>query len=177
MSRVGKKPIEVPAGVTVAAQGTEFLVKGPKGELSCTVPASVEYSLEDGVLTFARQGDRPQQRSDHGLARALVNNLVVGVTEGFSKTLELAGTGYKWQVRGKEVVINAGFSHPVIVAVPDGVVVNISGIRCEVAGIDKQAVGFVAGQIRAAKPVEPYKGKGIHYVGERVRRKAGKAGV
>lgn len=177
MSRVGNKPIQIPEGVTVVPDDTLFTVKGPKGELCCTVPRSVAYKIEDGVLSFSREGNRPQQRSDHGLARALVNNMVTGVTEGFSKSLELAGTGYKWEVRGNEVVINAGFSHPVMIRIPDGVTVTISGIRCAVAGTDKQAVGFLAGQIRAAKPVEPYKGKGIHYVGEYIRRKAGKAGV
>lgn len=177
MSRVGNKPIQVPAGVEVQADGNVFKVKGPKGELSCQIPSSVAYSIADGVITFSRNGNRPQQRSDHGLARALVSNLVVGVTDGFSKQLELAGTGYKWEVSGRHVVLNIGHSHPVKVEIPEGVNVDIKGIRCEVSGIDKQAVGFVAAQIRNSKPVEPYKGKGIRYVGEYVRRKAGKAGV
>jgi len=177
MSRVGNKPIQIPSGVEIATAGTEFTVKGPKGELSCEIPPSVRYAIEDGVITFRRDGNRPQQRSDHGLARALVANMVVGVTDGFTKQLELSGTGYKWEVSGRNVVLTVGHSHPVQVPILDGVNVDIKGIRCEVSGIDKQAVGFVASQIRNSKPVEPYKGKGIRYVGEYVRRKAGKAGA
>ncbi|MBN2083036.1 50S ribosomal protein L6 [bacterium] len=177
MSRVGNKPIQIPSGVEVSTAENLFTVKGPKGQLECTIPPAVRYQIEDGVITFKRDGDRPQQRADHGLARALVNNLVVGVTEGFSKNLELTGTGYKWEVQGKDVVLNVGFSHPVRLPIPEGISVDIKGIRCEVAGIDKQKVGFMAAQIRGTKPVEPYKGKGIHYVGEFIRRKAGKSGV
>jgi large subunit ribosomal protein L6 len=177
MSRVGNKPIQIPSGVEVKADGCQFSVKGPKGELNCTIPASVKYEIADGVITFSRQGNRPQQRSDHGLARALVGNLVQGVTQGFTKQLEIAGTGYKWEVSGGDVVLNVGHSHPVKVPIPDGINVDIKGIRCEVTGIDKQAVGFVAAQIRKCRPHEPYKGKGIHYLGEYLRRKPGKAGV
>ena len=177
MSRVGNKPIKIPAGVDVKMDGTTFTAKGPKGELSCVIPASVSYEVEDGTLSFKRSGNRPQQRSDHGLARALVNNLVVGVTEGFSKSMELAGTGYKWEVRGKEVVLNVGYSHPVHIEIPEGINVEIAGIRCKVEGIDKQLVGFIAAQIRRVRPPEPYKGKGIKYAGEIIRRKAGKAGA
>jgi len=177
MSRVGNKPIHVPSSVEITMEGSEFTVKGPRGELRCTIPSSVKYDLDNGVLKFSRDGNRPQQRSDHGLSRAMVNNLVVGVTEGFTKQLELFGTGYKWEVAGQEVVLNVGHSHPVKIPIPDGISVEIKGMRCEVGGIDKQAVGFVAAQIRKCRPVEPYKGKGIHYVGEYVRRKPGKAGV
>jgi len=177
MSRVGNKPIQIPSGVEVKSTDNHFAVKGPKGQLECVIPPAVRYKIENDVITFQRDGDRPQQRSDHGLARALVNNLVVGVTDGFKKNLELTGTGYKWEVQGKDVVLNVGYSHPVRLPIPEGITVDIKGIRCEVAGIDKQKVGFMAAQIRASKPVEPYKGKGIHYVGEYIRRKAGKSGV
>jgi large subunit ribosomal protein L6 len=177
MSRVGNKLIRIPDGVALTADGVIFTAKGPLGEQSCTIPASVEYKFDGGELSFSRLGDRPQQRADHGLARALVNNLVVGVTSGFKRVLELEGTGYKWEVRGSEVVMTLGFSHQVIVPVPAGIKVEIRGGTCEVSGIDKQLVGFIAAQIRKCKKVEPYKGKGIRYQGEFVRRKAGKAGA
>jgi large subunit ribosomal protein L6 len=177
MSRVGNKPITIPDGVELKADGVLFTAKGKLGELSCTIPESVSYGFEDNVLSFSRSGNRPQQRADHGLARALVNNLVVGVTEGFRKTLELEGTGYKWEVRGQEVVLTIGYSHLVHVPIPAGIKCEIKGSACEVSGIDKQVVGFVAAQIRRVRKVEPYKGKGIRYRGEYVRRKAGKAGA
>lgn len=177
MSRVGNKTIDIPDSVKLTADGTRFTVKGPLGELSCEIPASVQYKIDGGALNFSRLGDRPQQRSDHGLARALVNNLVLGVTAGFKRGLELEGTGYKWEVKGHDVVMALGFSHQVIVPIPQGIKVEIKGSQCEVSGIDKQLVGFVAAQIRRRKPVEPYKGKGIRYQGEYVRRKAGKAGA
>lgn len=177
MSRIGRKPIQIPEGAEVKAEGQRFEVKGKLGELACEIPASVSYSIVDGIITFTRASDRPQHRADHGLARALVNNLVVGATEGFRKALELEGTGYKWESRGQEVLLNVGFSHSITIPVPAGVQVEMKGATCEVSGPDKQAVGFVAAQIRKARPVEPYKGKGIRYKGEFVRRKAGKAGV
>lgn len=177
MSRVGNKPIFIPADVELKTDGPLFTAKGKLGEISCVIPATVDYAVNEGTLTFSRRGDRPQQRADHGLARALVNNLVVGVTEGFKKILELEGTGYKWEVRGKEVLLTIGYSHPVLVPIPDGIKCEIRGGVCEVSGIDKQLVGFVAAQIRRVRKVEPYKGKGIRYRGEYVRRKAGKAGA
>lgn len=177
MSRVGNKIIRIPSNVTLTTDGTQFTAKGPLGELSCQIPASVQYQIEDGVLSFSRLGNRPQQRSDHGLARALVNNLIVGVTDGFKRVLELEGTGYKWEVRGAEVAMSLGYSHQVLVPIPTGIKVEIKGGQCEVSGIDKQLVGFTAAQIRKSKRVEPYKGKGIRYQGEFVRRKAGKAGA
>ena len=177
MSRVGRKPIKLPEGVELKTDGRCITVKGKLGQLSCDIPTGVEYSVEGGAITFARSGNRPQQRSDHGLARALVNNLVVGVTEGFQRVLELEGTGYRWEVKGDSVVLNVGFSHLITVPIPDGIKVEIKGTTCTVSGIDKQKVGFVAAQIRQAKRVEPYKGKGIRYRGEYVRRKAGKAGA
>lgn len=177
MSRVGNKVITIPAGVELKHSGTDFKVKGPLGELATVIPASVGYSYEDGQLRFTRDGNRPQQRADHGLARALVNNLVVGVTQGFSKILELEGTGYKWEVRGRQVVMNMGYSHTIMIDLPEGVNCEIKGSVCEVKGIDKQLVGFIAAAIRRVRKVEPYKGKGIKYRGEYVRRKAGKAGA
>ncbi len=177
MSRVGNKLIQVPAGVELKTDGVTFSAKGPLGSLSTVIPASVTYTLEDGILRFSRDGDRPQQRADHGLARALVNNLIVGVTQGFSKVLELEGTGYKWEVRGRQVVLNMGYSHTVTIDLPEDVTCEIKGSNCEVKGIDKQVVGFIAATIRRVRKVEPYKGKGIRYRGEFVRRKAGKAGA
>lgn len=177
MSRVGNKPIAIPAGVEITVDDSRFNVKGPKGALSCEIPASINHTIENGMVAFSRRNNKPQERAYHGLARALVNNMVVGVTEGFVKSLELSGTGYKWESTGKEIVLNMGYSHPVRLPVPEGITVEISGIRCTVSGIDKQAVGFMAAQIRRVKPPEPYKGKGIKYAGEIIRRKAGKAGA
>jgi large subunit ribosomal protein L6 len=178
MSRVGKLPITLPEGVTLTAEGNVFTAKGKLGTLSCAVPPSVQYSFDDaGVLTFTRLGDKPQQRADHGLARALVNNMVVGVSAGFMKTLELEGTGYKWEVRGNGLLLTVGYSHQVTVPLPEGITCNVRSGICEIIGIDKQLVGFVAAQIRRVRKVEPYKGKGIRYKGEFVRRKAGKAGA
>lgn len=177
MSRVGNKPIQIPSGVEVKADGTKFSVKGKLAELSCVVPASVSYEINDGIISFSRSGDKPQDRADHGLARALINNLVVGVSDGFKKTLEIFGTGYKWESRGNAVVLTVGFSHPVEIPVPQGIDIEIKGSSLTVSGADKHLVGFVAAQIKKSKPVEPYKGKGIKYAGEYVRRKAGKAGA
>jgi large subunit ribosomal protein L6 len=177
MSRVGKKPIVLPEGVELSTEANVFTVKGKLGQLSCTIPPDVQYMIDGGTLTFSRLGDRPQQRADHGLARALVNNMVVGVSEGFKKILEMEGTGYKWEVRGSSVVLTVGFSHQVTIPLPEGIKCEIRSGTCELSGIDKQLVGFVAAQIRDVKKVEPYKGKGIRYKGEFVRRKAGKAGA
>jgi large subunit ribosomal protein L6 len=177
MSRVGNKIISIPDGVDVKAEANLFTAKGKLGELSCVIPPDVDYKFEDGQLSFSRRGDRPQQRSDHGLARALVNNLVVGVSDGFTRVLEMEGTGFKWEARADKVVLNVGFSHPVEIALPPGIKAEIKGGTCTISGSDKQIVGFVAAQIRNSKRVEPYKGKGIRYQGEYVRRKAGKAGA
>lgn len=177
MSRVGNKPIFIPDGVDVKTTDNLFEVKGPLGALSCVIPPTTIYRIEDGVIGFSRPSNKPQDRADHGLARALVNNLVEGVTKGFSKTLELEGTGYKWEVRGNKMVLTVGYSHPVEIDIPDGISLEITGMRCIVKGIDKHLVGFVSAQIFRKKPVEPYKGKGIRYQGQFVRRKAGKSGA
>lgn len=176
MSRVGNKPIQIPDGVSVETDGKTFVVKGKLGEQRCTIPDTVDYKIEDGVITFSRSGNLPQERANHGLARALVRNCVEGVSAGFKKNLELFGTGYKWEVRGSKVALSVGNSHPVEVDIPAGINVTIGGIRCEVSGVDKHLVGFVAAQIKAKKPVEPYKGKGIFYAGQFIRRKEGKGG-
>ncbi|MCB1218632.1 50S ribosomal protein L6 [bacterium] len=177
MSRVGNKPIIIPDGVDVKIDGSTFEVKGKLGTLSCSIPTTIAHKFEDGVITFTRPSNKPQDRANHGLSRALVNNLVVGVTNGFSKTLELEGTGYKWEMRGKKLVLTVGFSHPVEIDIPDGINIEITGMRCVVSGIDKHLVGFISAQIFRKKPVEPYKGKGIRYQGQYVRRKAGKSGA
>ena len=177
MSRIGNRVIKVPEGVEISTTGQEFTVKGKLGQLSCTIPDTVSYTVENGEISFSRSCDLPQHRANHGLARALVNNLVVGVTDGFKKQLELEGTGYKWEVKGNDVVMSLGYSHQVIIPIPDDLKVEISGSRCLVSGIDKQRVGFLAATIRGKRKVEPYKGKGIRYTGEYVRRKAGKAGA
>jgi large subunit ribosomal protein L6 len=176
MSRVGNKPITIPEGVTVETDGHTFTVKGKLGQQTCTIPDTVDFVIEDGTIQFSRKGNLPQERANHGLARALVRNCVDGVTTGFKKNLELVGTGYKWEVRGRKVALTVGYSHPVEVDIPEGINVTIGGLRCEVSGIDKHMVGFVAAKIKAKKPVEPYKGKGILYTGQYVRRKEGKGG-
>ena len=177
MSRVGNKAIKIPDDVDLSIQGQTFRVRGKLGELEFTIPETVDYKLDEGVLNFSRSGNKPFERAAHGLARAMVNNCVVGVTEGFRRDLEIEGTGYKWEVRGSKVVLTAGFSHPVEMEIPSGLTVEIKGGNCTVSGIDKQLVGFFASQIKRKKPVEPYKGKGIKYKGQFVRRKAGKAGA
>ena len=177
MSRVGNKIIKLPDGVDVQFDGTTVTAKGKLGTQTVTIPASVSYTQEDGTITFSRSGDRPQQRSDHGLARALVSNAVVGVSEGFKKVLEIEGTGYRWEVRGRDVVLTVGYSHPVVIHLPEGINAEVKGGTLTVSGPDKHMVGFVAARIFDRKRVEPYKGKGIRYQGQFVRRKAGKAGA
>jgi large subunit ribosomal protein L6 len=176
MSRVGNKPIAIPDGVTVDTAGQTFTVKGKLGEQACTIPDTVDFKVEDGTISFSRRSNLPQERANHGLARALVNNCVEGVNNGFRKQLELSGVGYKWEVRGRKVALTAGYSHPVEIDIPEGVTVTITGTRCEVTGANKHLVGFCAAQIKSKKPVEPYKGKGISYTGQFIRRKEGKGG-
>jgi large subunit ribosomal protein L6 len=178
MSRVGNAPIELPAGVEVAARDGVIAVKGPKGELSERIDARITMSVDDGVVTFARADEERDTRALHGLSRALVNNMVVGVSEGFQRELELIGVGYRAALRGKDLELQVGFSHPVVIDAPDGIEFEVpDNTRIIVRGIDKQLVGQVAANVRAVRKPEPYKGKGIRYVGEHVRRKAGKAGV
>lgn len=176
MSRIGLKPIQVPDGVTIAIEGSTSTVKGPKGELVQHIPTGFEYNLEDGVFTVKRPNDSKQMRASHGLVRALIANQVTGVTEGFVKSLEIVGVGYRAQVKGKVLDLQLQFSHPVEYPIPDGIQIDCpEPTRIDVKGIDKQLVGQVAAEIREYRKPEPYKGKGIRYVGEQIMRKAGKA--
>jgi large subunit ribosomal protein L6 len=178
MSRIGKLPIPVPGGVDVAIDGRKVTVNGPKGELSHTLasPITVERG-EDGQLLVRRPDDERVSRSLHGLSRTLVANMVTGVTQGYAKTLEIVGTGYRVVAKGSDLEFALGFSHPVPVAAPEGINFRVeTPTRFVVEGIDKQKVGEVAANIRKIRPPEPYKGKGVRYQGEQVRRKAGKTG-
>jgi len=178
MSRIGRKPIPVPTGVDVAIDGQTVTVKGPKGTLSHTIAAPITVEkAEDGQLVVNRPNDERRAKELHGLSRTLVSNMVVGVTEGYRKSLEIAGTGYRVQARGSALEFALGFSHPVTVNAPDGITFTVERPTLfHVAGIDKQLVGEVAANIRKIRPPEPYKGKGVKYQGEVIRRKAGKAG-
>ncbi len=177
MSRIGKLPIPVPGGVEVTISGRDITVKGPKGTLSHTVVEPITVTQEDGALIVRRPDDERESKARHGLTRTLVNNMVTGVTEGYSKTLEIVGTGYRVQARGSDLEFALGFSHPVTVRPPDGITFAVEApTRFVVSGIDKQKVGETAANIRKIRRPEPYKGKGVRYQGEVVRRKAGKAG-
>ena len=176
MSRIGRMPIPVPNGVTVTVADDLVSVKGPKANLSQPIAAGITVRQEGQELVVERASDDRIQRSLHGLMRTLVNNMVVGTSQGFEKRLEIIGTGYRAQQAGAALSIAVGFSHPVVFNPPDGITLTVEGPRVVVAGIDKQAVGEIAAQIRRIRPPEPYKGKGIRYQGEIVRRKAGKAG-
>lgn len=178
MSRIGKNPVAVPEGVEVSIDGSRVTVKGPKGEVSNVLPESVSVSLEDGEVRVERPSDAARDKAMHGLARSLVANMVEGVTEGFSKRLEIIGVGYRAEASGTTVRLNLGFSHPIVYDVPEGIeVATPSPTKIEVRGADKQRVGQVAAELRGYRPAEPYKGKGVRYEGEQVRRKAGKTGV
>ncbi len=177
MSRVGKVPIAVPSGVDVQIKERRVTVKGPKGELSRDLDPAMKLSLSDSVLTVERPSDLARHRAAHGLTRTLVNNMVVGVKEGFAKILELQGVGYRAQMQGSNLVLAVGYSKPVEVAPPPGIEFEVEGTtKVTVRGINKEVVGQVAADVRKVRPPEPYKGKGIRYLGEYVRRKAGKAG-
>ncbi|HEY5664806.1 MAG TPA: 50S ribosomal protein L6 [Ilumatobacter sp.] len=178
MSRIGKAPVAVPAGVEVTVAGRTVTVKGPKGSLSREIPGDIQISQNDGELTFLRPNDERQNRALHGLTRSLVNNMVIGVTDGFKKQLEIVGVGYRAEAQGPEALrLNLGFSHPVQVAAPQGITFEVPApTQVVVCGIDKEVVGQVAANIRSIRKPEPYKGKGVRYAGERILRKAGKAG-
>lgn len=178
MSRIGRQPVAVPAGVDVTIDGNAVTVKGPKGELSRTLPEVISISKsDDGSVAFARPDDEPESRAMHGLTRTLVNNMVLGVTQGYEKKLAIVGVGYRVIARGKNLEFAVGYSQPVLVEAPDGINFAVeSPTRFAVQGIDKQQVGEVAANIRKIRKPEPYKGKGIRYEGENVRRKVGKAG-
>ena len=178
MSRIGQAPIAIPSGVDVKIEGRVVTVKGPKGELTRTVPATISVQQVDGQLLVARPDDERDNRALHGLTRSLVNNMVIGVTDGFRKQLEIVGVGYRAEAQGAESIrLALGFSHPVVVKAPIGVTFEVPvPTQVVVAGIDKEVVGQVAADIRSIRKPEPYKGKGVRYAGERVLRKAGKAG-
>jgi large subunit ribosomal protein L6 len=175
MSRIGKKPVSIPSGVTVTLDGQTVSVKGPKGQLAWTVSDEVEVKLENNELTFTPRSDSPRARGMWGLSRSLVGNMVQGVTQGYEETLELVGVGYRAAMKGAALSLQLGFSHDVDIPAPAGVSFAVpKQTEIKISGIDKQAVGEIAAQIRRIRPPEPYKGKGVRYAGEKVRRKEGK---
>lgn len=178
MSRIGRLPVVVPEGVNVKVNGTHVLVKGPKGELDHVFPASMDIAFKDGQIEVKRPSDDRDHRSLHGMTRALISNMVVGVSTGFEKILEVNGVGYRAEMQGKNLVLNVGYSHPVVVEPPEGISfeVDMKVRQIKIMGYDKQVVGQVAADIRKVRPPEPYQGKGIKYLEEKIRRKAGKAG-
>jgi large subunit ribosomal protein L6 len=177
MSRIGKVPVEVPAGVDITIDGSDLTVKGPKGTLTHTVAAPITVEKTEQGVEVKRPNDERLSKSLHGLTRTLVANMVVGVTDGYEKKLEIVGTGYRVALKGSELEFALGFSHPVVVAPPAGITFAVeSPTKFSVAGISKQQVGEVAANIRKIRKPEPYKGKGVRYAGEQVRRKAGKTG-
>ncbi|MFP5331876.1 MAG: 50S ribosomal protein L6 [Acidimicrobiia bacterium] len=177
MSRVGKMPVEVPSGVDLKIEGNTVSVKGPKGELSREFHERVTLTVEDGVVTVSRANDERESRALHGLSRALLANMVTGVSAGYRRELEIVGVGYRAALKGSDLEMQLGFSHPVTVQAPEGITFEVpEPTKVAVIGIDKELVGQVAANIRKIRPPEPYKGKGVRYAGEHVRRKAGKAG-
>jgi large subunit ribosomal protein L6 len=176
MSRVGLTPIEIPGGVTVTLAGSTATVKGPQGSITRALPDVCKYNQEGSTIRVSRDSEAKVVRSMHGLARTLLNNMVVGVTQGFAKELEIVGVGYKAEVKGKDLVLTIGYSHPVVFPIPEGIKIETPAInQIKVSGIEKDKVGQVAADIRKVRPPEPYKGKGIKYAGEIIHRKAGKA--
>jgi len=178
MSRIGNTPIELPSGIGVSVDGNVATVKGPKGSLSQALDPRISVSIDDGVVTVARANDEREARALHGLSRALIANMVVGVSTGYTKELKAVGVGYRAALKGSTLELQVGFSHPVTIEAPEGITFEVpEPTKIIVIGIDKQLVGQVAANVRGVRPPEPYKGKGIRYVDEHVRRKAGKAGV
>jgi large subunit ribosomal protein L6 len=176
MSRIGKAAIAIPHGVEIKQAGSAVEVKGPKGMLSQSIPPGISLQVADGVIHVKRKGDAKRARSLHGLTRTLIANMITGVTQGFEKGLEIVGIGYRANLQGKDLQLNLGYSHPVIYPIPEGIQVEVEKQnKITVKGIDKQKVGQVAAEIRSFRKPEPYKGKGIRYADEQVRRKAGKA--
>jgi large subunit ribosomal protein L6 len=178
VSRIGRMPVEVPQGVDVEIKGSHVRVKGPKGQLEHTFPAAMGISMEDGQIAVKRPSEESTHRALHGMTRALINNMVVGVSQGFEKVLEVNGVGYRAELNGKSLVLNVGYSHPIEIEPPEGISFDVDTRtrQIKVQGYDKAAVGQVAADIRKVRPPEPYKGKGRKYLDERIRRKAGKAG-
>ncbi|WP_462417037.1 50S ribosomal protein L6 [Kytococcus sp. Marseille-QA3725] len=178
MSRIGRLPVTVPSGVDVTIDGQDVKVKGPKGELTTTIPSPITVAKNDvGAVEVSRPDDERESRAMHGLSRSLVNNMVVGVTEGYSKTLEINGTGYRVVAKGSDLEFALGYSHPILVKAPEGITFAVeSPTKFSISGIDKQLVGEVAANIRKLRKPDPYKAKGVRYEGEQIRRKVGKAG-
>lgn len=177
MSRVGKAPIAIPSGVDVKIDGQYVEVKGPKGTLDLNIPEPIVASIEDGQISVVRPDDHRKNRSLHGLSRSLVNNMVVGVTEGYTIKMEIFGVGYRVALKGKNLEFSLGYSHPVLIEAPEGITFAVDGnTKLSVSGIDKQKVGQIAAIIRRLRKDDPYKGKGIRYEGEQIRRKVGKTG-
>ncbi|MBE9389045.1 50S ribosomal protein L6 [Vagococcus salmoninarum] len=177
MSRIGNKVVIIPAGVTVTQNGNDVTVKGPKGELTRTFVSAITMNIEGNEVTFSRPNDNKENRALHGTMRANFNNMVIGVSEGFEKALELIGVGYRAQLQGSKLVLSVGYSHPVEFATPEGITIEVpANTKVIVKGANKEVVGELAANIRAVRPPEPYKGKGIRYEGEHVRRKEGKTG-
>jgi len=175
MSRIGKSPVSIPAGVTVTLDGQKVAIKGPKGELSWTVADEIEVTHADGALSFKPRNDSQRARAMWGLSRTLVGNMVQGVTQGYERTLELVGVGYRAAMKGRALSMQLGFSHEVDIPAPDGITFTVPRqTEIRISGVDKQQVGEMAARIRKVRPPEPYKGKGVRYAGEKVRRKEGK---
>lgn len=175
MSRIGKQPVVIPSGVEVKIADEAINVKGPKGSISTPVEATLNYEIADGNVVITRKDESRVARAQHGLRRTLVANCIEGVSKGFAKTLEVNGVGYKVAVKGKNVELAVGFSHPVVMALPEGLEAKAEGNKLTISGIDKQLVGEFAATVRRVRPPEPYKGKGIKYDNEQIRRKAGKS--
>jgi len=180
MSRIGKSPVNIPSGVEVKLDGNTFTAKGPKGTLTQEIDSSVSIAIEDGVITFSRESDAPSHRAKHGLYRALVQNMVVGVSEGYKKELEVIGVGYRATATGQQLELALGYSHPIVLEVPSEIKVSADTQKGKapvvtIESYDKQLLGQVAAKIRSLRKPEPYKGKGIRFVGEEIRRKAGKS--
>jgi large subunit ribosomal protein L6 len=176
MSRIGKLPVEIPSGVEVTLGKDAVTIKGPKGQLTTPVHPTITYEMEDGKVVLTRNNETHTARQQHGLRRTLLANCVEGVSKGFSKEMEIIGVGYRVQVQGQKVVLNLGFSHPVEFDLPKGIEAKAEGTKLTISGADKQLVGETCAKIRRYRPPEPYKGKGIKFVGEQIRRKAGKSG-
>ncbi len=178
MSRIGKKPIEIPKGVSVDFKGSEVRVKGPKGELGYSFPQGVAAALEENKIVVKRQTDKPTDRALHGLSRSIVSNMVKGVSEGYTRVLEITGIGYRAQVKGSKMVLTLGYSHPIEYELPAGVTAAVDEKQTTITlkGFDKQAVGQVAANLKELRPPDVYKGKGVRYTGERIKLKAGKTG-
>jgi large subunit ribosomal protein L6 len=174
MSRIGKLPISIPTGVEVKTGAADVQIKGPKGTLSRALPPSVSVGTEEGNIVVSRKGDEKSDKAMHGLARALIQNMVRGVTDGFKKELEVIGVGYRVNVQGKTLTLELGYSHPILYPFPEGIDIKVEKNLITVLGADKEKVGQVAAEIRGFRKPEPYKGKGVRYVGERVRTKVGK---